>query len=33
LRKNSDSRRFGEGHEFHSPQLRRINGGFQPLGE
>ena len=34
LPKNSVSRRFWEGHEFHSCRNRRpINSGFQPLGE
>ena len=34
LRKNSDSHRFGEGHEFHScRKCRPFNGGFPPLGE
>ena len=34
LRKNSDSKRVWEGHEFHSCRNRRgINRGFQPLGE
>jgi len=34
LRKNSASRRFWEGHEFHSCRnCLEINSGFQPLGK